>query len=275
MRTKTQQPPSSKSYKTYGILLTVLSIPLIIMSLLLTIAIPFAGVIGMILGIVSFMYGRKYTKFSKNPPKSSATPIKAQTKTAIPSKETKLNPKTSSINFNAPLDRLDNGELPWGWINSNREFISKIQSEYKYFLNLYLDSRNKSPKQQYASLKSLILYLNDCKKLCASKGECHLKWFSDCIANDSYIQKRIEELRLLTSNFEEMTNTYNIRKETLPNLDKQILQYIRNNPGILQKDLYCNFDSCLKNDISKIIYYLSKNDKIKREKHGNTYKLFI
>lgn len=173
------------------------------------------------------------------------------------------------------LDKLVNGELPWGWIYDHKEFVNKITDQHKYFLNLWLDSRNKSPKEQYSSLKSFILFLNDYTKLCSQKGECYIKWFNDCIADDAYIQERTKELNQLSSNFDNLSKIYNTRIKALPNIEKQILQYIRSHPGILQKELYHYFDIALKSDVSEKIYYLSKSGKIKRIKHGNTYELYL
>lgn len=94
------------------------------------------------------------------------------------------------------------GELPWGWFNANREFTDRMKEEYSYFLNQWIESRGKEPKKQYETLKSLVLWLDDAKKLCYSKNECFAKWFSDCIATDDYIEKRRKEVLNLVKNFD-------------------------------------------------------------------------
>jgi hypothetical protein len=91
------------------------------------------------------------------------------------------------------------GELPWGWHTHNKEFTSKINSEYSYFLNMWLDARKKSPKELHQALKSFILYLEDVEKLCKSKGECFEFWFYEILASKEYIAKRKEELNRLTT----------------------------------------------------------------------------
>lgn len=53
-----------------------------------------------------------------------------------------------------------------------------------------------------------------------------------------------------------------------------VLSFIRENPGVLQKDLYKHFDPDLKSHIQSILYTFEKNLEITREKSGNTYKLF-
>ena len=86
------------------------------------------------------------------------------------------------------------GELPFGWIYKNKDFIEKTNNEYSHFLNMWLDSRSKSPKEQYAALKSFVLYLEDVEKLCKSKGECFEFWFYEILTTPDYIQKRKKEL---------------------------------------------------------------------------------
>ena len=116
-----------------------------------------------------------------------------------------VNGKTSQVEAQTPPNAGDTsptdfehltkeGDLPFGWIYRNKEFTDKIQSEYSYFLNLWLDSRSGSPKEQYAALKSFVLYLEDAEKICISKGECFEFWFYEIIASADYIDKRKNEL---------------------------------------------------------------------------------
>ena len=89
------------------------------------------------------------------------------------------------------------GDLPFGWVYRNKEFVDQVQSEYSYFLNNWLDSRTKEPLKQYETLKSFVLYMEDVEKLCKSKGECFELWFYEIIASKDYIQKRKTELNYL------------------------------------------------------------------------------
>lgn len=95
------------------------------------------------------------------------------------------------------------GELPFGWHYHNKLFIEKINNEYTYFLNMWLDSKKQEPKKQYEALKSFILYIEDVEKLCKSKGECFEFWFNEILTSPGYLEKRKEELANLTSNFDE------------------------------------------------------------------------
>lgn len=62
------------------------------------------------------------------------------------------------------------------------------------------------------------------------------------------------------------------KRKTLKN---DVIHVIRENPGILQKDLYQEFDSDFKQDISNMLYTMDKDQEIKREKSGNTYKVYV
>jgi hypothetical protein len=103
---------------------------------------------------------------------------------------------------NTVTERLDSltpdGELPWGWITRNKEFCDKINGEYSYFLNAWLQARSKSPMEQYSALKSFVAYLEDVEKLCKSKGECFEFWFHEILTGKGYVEKRKKELEELT-----------------------------------------------------------------------------
>ncbi len=91
------------------------------------------------------------------------------------------------------------GELPWGWVAHNKSFTNKIESEYSYFLNMWLESRKKSPIEEYSALKSFVTYLHDVEKLCKAKGECFEFWFYNILVTKDYIAKRQKELDALTA----------------------------------------------------------------------------
>lgn len=93
------------------------------------------------------------------------------------------------------------GELPWGWHYHNKAFIEKINNDYTYFLNMWLNSKKQEPKKQYEALKSFILYIEDVEKLCKSKGECFEFWFNEILTSPGYLEQRKEELANLTANF--------------------------------------------------------------------------
>lgn len=102
--------------------------------------------------------------------------------------------------FGEHWDRLTpDGELPFGWVTKNKDFCDKINGEYSYFLNTWLDSRKMSPKEQHQALKSFILYLEDVERLCKSKGECFEFWFREILTSEDYIDMRKKDLEKLQS----------------------------------------------------------------------------
>lgn len=45
------------------------------------------------------------------------------------------------------FDKLVDGDIPPEWYFHNKNFTDELNSKNKYFLNLWLNSRNKSPKE--------------------------------------------------------------------------------------------------------------------------------
>lgn len=164
------------------------------------------------------------------------------------------------------------GNLPFGWITQNKQFTDKINAEYTYFLNNWLNTRLLSPLEQYGALKSFVIYMNDARKLCRSKGECFAYWFEG-IAPDDYIKKRTEELKELEVNRHTLQNQFENRANNLVNLEQKMMQKLRENEGILQSEFVKMFDPSVKNDVSEYLYIWSKEGKIERTKSGRSYIL--
>jgi hypothetical protein len=165
------------------------------------------------------------------------------------------------------------GELPWGWYTHTREFTSKIEKEYSYFLNLWLDNRSKSPREEYSALKSFVLYLEDVEKLCKSKGECYEFWFYEILTSRDYLDQRKAELKELTYNFDELCAEYEKRITLLVDIDAKIIKELKANPNILQADFVKIFDPFIQNDVREKLYYLAKSGKLERTKSGRSYTL--
>lgn len=194
-------------------------------------------------------------------------------KKSVPAK-TPNTTKVETNSFGEPLDRLTpEGELPWGWISHNNEFTGKIGGEYSHFLNMWLESRNKSPKEQYSALKSFVLYLEDAGKLCESKGECFEFWFYEYLTSKEYIEKRKSELEELTANLDELQSNFIKRNEELSGLDERIIKMLIDNPGILQSEFVKMFDSLVQNDVREKLYFMEKSGELERTKSGRSYIL--
>lgn len=185
-------------------------------------------------------------------------------------------PKDDNHNtFGESLDKLIDGDLPWGWVTHKKDFIEPIEKKYKHLLNLWVNAKNDSPQELYSALKDFVLYMEDIEKLCKSKGECYEFWFTEILTGKEYLKKRQQELKLLSKNILVQQNEYKQKQKTLSNLDSSLLNLLQNNDGVLQKDIYKNFDSCVKPEIQHLLYDWEKSGKIQRTKVGNTYKITL
>lgn len=180
------------------------------------------------------------------------------------------------------LDKLTpEGELPFGWIYRNNEFVSHINDEYSHFLNMWLDSRNKSPREQYPVLKSFVLYLEDVEKLCKAKGECFECWFYKILTSKDYIEKRKKELTELVTNIDILQKEYELKlwkeeekQRMIVKMKSDVILLLKENDGILQSDFWKLFDDEIcRSAASDIVYALVKEGKIQRTKSGRSYAL--
>lgn len=188
---------------------------------------------------------------------------------------TKLKAKT---NYKGErLDRLTKeGKLPYGWYSANREFTEKIETEHRFFLKVYADNRYKSPKEWYAALKSLEQHTADVRKLCASKDECFVHW-SKTLFGDKDYQDMKDELKYIKDHFDELDKKYrleqHIQTKIIPELRKKLPKIIKQNPGILQTEVYKMFPDDYKDHISYELYKMCREEIIERVKVGRTYSL--
>ena len=195
----------------------------------------------------------------------------------------KKQPKPAKANTNSigePLDRLTaDGELPFGWVYRYKDFTDKISSEYLFFSKEYYESLRKEPIKKYAALKSLLLYIDDAKKLCAANGECFTFWFCETWAKDEEVQKMRSELKYIEEHIDELEADYKKRQYVenilIPDLKKKAYALVKESPGILQTDAYKQFAPEVEIYVRDVFRALEKEGKIKREKHGRTYKLTI
>lgn len=170
------------------------------------------------------------------------------------------------------------GDLPWGWRSVHEKEIKRYEAKYKRMWSAWYDSRYKSPNEHLAALEAFVNYMERTKKLLEKKGECFNYWRDDLFTDD-YLQKMSAKLADLQANIEKL-NVENEAKQVfernvLPTLTERLNQIIRNNPGILQKDIYKMFDPVAQSYIKEKLYFAEKSGEIIREKSGNTYKLFM
>lgn len=168
----------------------------------------------------------------------------------------------------------EDGKLPWGWHTHTKDFTGKVKNEFSYFLDLWLESRNKSPREQYLALNSFVTYLEDAERYCKAKDECYEFWFYGCVASEEYIEKRKKELEELTANFDELQADFKKRSVLLSDLDIRIVKMLTENPGILQSDFLKMFDPLIQNDVKGKLYFMAKSGELERTKSGRSYILY-
>jgi hypothetical protein len=86
----------------------------------------------------------------------------------------KVNTPTNSIN--QPLDKLVNGELPFGWYAHNKHIIKPKEDR---MVELALKTRTPDEEKRIAALQELIQYFYSYQAECQSMGECFAKYFDE------------------------------------------------------------------------------------------------
>lgn len=94
--------------------------------------------------------------------------------------------------------------------------------------------------------------------VCAS-AECECEWSLD------------QELEAAKKAYSEFAKTDPLYTRIL----SALLPKIKENPGVLQSDLYKIFPELSKEDISYALYFAAENGNIKRTKKGRTYTLMV
>lgn len=173
--------------------------------------------------------------------------------------------------FQDDLEHLTpKGDIPWGWYSANVEFTSKTETERRYFSDMLSDNKKEgNPYKIRDSLLSLVQYLEDCKKLYKSKGEVFELWFNDVIADQKYIDGLKFELNELDEDFDRRVAVYEYMKK-IPSFKDAVIETIKNNEGILQKDLKSYFmdEPEVWQKVSFALYQLTKEGKIEKVKQG-------
>ena len=219
--------------------------------------------------------GKKKTRLFdifKKKPESEAT-FKPGVKVAVSNNHTVQGHMES-------LDKLVDGNLPWGWCARNQDYIHEKEKPLREYAQ---SSRIGSIDSRIRTLEEMITYYTDMKQEFYNKGECFQKYFCDMwehchnsrCDNFDYITPYKETLTELLRNYETEKCIEERRSYTLPNLDANLWGFLLSHEGILQKDIYDHFDASVKSDIQSLLYTWEKTKKIEREKSGRTYKITI
>ena len=183
--------------------------------------------------------------------------------------------KNKNASVKSP-DKLVDGDLPFGWFAHNEVYIRNKEKKLTKYAQ---DSNNGSVDERIDTLQKMIKYYSDIKQEFYSKGECFQKYFQDMwehchnsrCDDFEFISPYEESLEYLISNYESLK----ILEEKRKTLAKDLYDFLSGQNEILQKDIYKHFDSGLKSDIQDLLYRWSKDGKIKRQKSGSTYKIYL
>ena len=186
-------------------------------------------------------------------------------------------PKDDNHNtFGDSLDHLDSdGDLPFGWTTHKQEFINPLKTEFEHFRLNWVNSLNTNYDNEYSALKSFLIYINDCQKLCDSKGECFSFWCSEYLVGQKFKEGLEKDLKNLEKHRDEILHVERIKAEYLPNLSNTILEILKNEPGILQSDLWKKFDIAIKSNVLETISKMELQNLIVKKKSGKSYALYL
>ena len=178
-----------------------------------------------------------------------------------------------------PLDKLVDGDLPFGWVAHNKAFTDKLENELSYFNKQVRNAEDDgNPTARRNAMKSLLRYMEDVQKLCDDKGECFSFWCSDYLVGNYkiYIHEKLDALEKNMGAEQEKYERKQKEAEFAASLtDDIIIEAIKQNPDILQKDFHNVFDPAYKIIIKNKLYQMAQEGKIERVKSGNSYILKV
>jgi len=139
----------------------------------------------------------------------------------------------------------------------------------------------KKVAERKAALEGVITTFYLLKSKCANLGPEYEKYFyemweyvnSSKGKNKSYIKNFENELSELDANYLELHERELLHDRESANLEARVLKVLRENPQILQTDVYKHFNKIVQQDVQSILYFMERNKRIKREKSGRTYMI--
>lgn len=196
-------------------------------------------------------------------PQTAQTTPKAKTQTTTRTTKREAEPDT---------------ELPFGWVTRNKGFIEPRDGKLADLMSQVAAAKTVDDKIRV--LKELITCYEAYKKECEDRGGDFWKYFLGMHVyvngkKDYLINTWKKELEDLEDGYLDIKGKEDVLAKALPTLKADIVTVIQGNPGILQKDLYKHFDPLLKESIYSVLYELLQEGRLKKEKSGNSNKLFI
>ena len=189
----------------------------------------------------------------------------------------KINPEEDSITRKRKLSNSKvKIELPWGWFTHNKEYIVSWEKPYYELRKKYYSSKNVDDK--ISNLKALIQYFTKFKQKFENKGVYFEQYFDEMHLHNA--GKKVNPLKEWKKELEELQDGYLDSKEAEdviakegPILRRKIIETIKNNPNILQKDLVKMFHPALKQMVLEQLWNLTKEGIVIKEKSGNSNAL--
>lgn len=169
-------------------------------------------------------------------------------------------------------------EYPWGWYTENEAFLKPRDTEMYRLIKKGFNSENIDEKIE--GIKELLSYTQEYKEECIKKGILFEKYFyeghmSECGKIKDKTKQWRKELEELEENYLDVKEAESAIAEAKETMKDDLEKLIKANPGILQKDLYSHFNKHVKHLLLEELYKLQLEGKLKKEKFGNSNKLWI
>jgi hypothetical protein len=185
-------------------------------------------------------------------------------------------------------------------IGKKYDSVKFVKSKTKYYFNYFTDQleywKTFNEYKEAESLEKSGLFENAIKKY-LDLLESHIPLGSIYYESPFYLCIKIADYasafnvyNYLKTNFDKTNNktlesilndftniicSLETNENMYPEIKAKIITIIKDTPGILQSDLYKSFDSKYKESLRFIIQCFEKSQRIKREKSGRSYKLFL
>ena len=180
-----------------------------------------------------------------------------------------------------PLPEEENPELPkpHGYYETLQTEVKPLETKIVNFAVALKEKR--SVDERIEILTSLIdTYYTlgkKCKQLGPDYAEHFKKNWEHCHNSKnpdfSYVERFEKQLADLRAHYDSIKFKDAAYASESVNLKQRVIDVIINSPGILQKEIYKQFDPTVKSDIQEILYFLDKEGKIRRVKIGNSYSI--
>ena len=142
---------------------------------------------------------------------------------------------------------------------SGESFLITIQAKYQEAINL-LRQNNAEAETIFDSVNSLFNKAIENTKLASGR---------------EYLVLEMDKIKKSWTEVKNMFNKELERKGLLEEIEKKIIDIIKDNPHIPQRDIYKQLSHFSNKDIVEVLYFLDKKGKISRAKKGNTYKISL